>query len=527
MNVNLVTNAVGWFNPLQWTGPVLEKELRVLSRRKRMYGIKGAFPLVLAGQICIQWLISRAIGHGAAVQSQQMSAIAQGIVSKMTLLQFILCHCMAIVTLSHAMADEARRRTMDVLMTTPIRSYQVILGTFMGRLAMIGVVLAVGFPVLAVIRVWGGIPWGYLVAAWSVTVCGTLCVAALSLWLSMYIKKPHRVSLLVFFIFGAVSLAGWASNRLNLPIQNWLLVLNPPYVFGYVSRQYAWSSGSGVSLWVKYCGIMLGGCVTFVVLSVAGVRWRCVNYVPGRSKRRLWTLLRKPSTHIRPVQGPPVVWRMLKCSPGKYLLWRLPWIVLCTGILIGAKLEPGQIGRNVYRVMNSVLSGLSLLNVIVIAASSLTRDKESRALSILLGTPMSDEQIIRQTLAAVCLKTVVFWGPLLLNTIISCLFMDINALNTLLGILSSAGLLWMGMSTGLFYSVRMKTGMAAISATVVAMILAHILFVIISVTSSMIIAGLGIIGPYLYIIVSFIIYYAIGFSMFKMAHTSLRRYGVQ
>ncbi len=139
---------INWLNPLCWVGPVLDKELRVLSRRKRTYWIKGLFPVFLTLVVVSGWFSLGRGGGLSAAGMEGLTRLSRSVVSSMAWLQFMLCQCMAALMMSHAMHDEIRRRTLDVLMTTPIRSTQIVLGKLIGQLMMVWIILGLSFPVL-------------------------------------------------------------------------------------------------------------------------------------------------------------------------------------------------------------------------------------------------------------------------------------------------------------------------------------------------------------------------------------------
>ena len=87
-----------WLNPMCWAGPVLDKELRVLSRRKRTFWIKGLFPVFLALVVLSGWL---SVGRGRGLTAaglQGLAGLSRSVILSMTWLQFILCQCMFLIT---------------------------------------------------------------------------------------------------------------------------------------------------------------------------------------------------------------------------------------------------------------------------------------------------------------------------------------------------------------------------------------------------------------------------------------------
>ncbi|MCF7972520.1 MAG: ABC transporter permease [Phycisphaerae bacterium] len=464
-----------WLNPLWWVGPVLDKELRVLSRRKRTYWMKGLFPVFLVLVMVSAWIGAGRGGGGlSAAELAGMAQVSRTVVSSMTWMQFILCQCMAVLMMSHAMHDEIRRRTLDVLMTTPIRSVQIVLGKLLGQLMMVWVVLALSFPVLAIVRVWGGVSWDYLVATGCVTVCATLCVASFSLCLALWVKRAHQGILVVlsFLVLGyMVNILG---PQLSLLPTRWLTLLSPFSVFYALNAGFNAASNPTQGLWLPHCALMLGLSAVFVVLCVATLRRRMLNTIHGDKKERVYRLVtrailgrkRRQDLAIRSVTGPPVLWKELGGSPRAYLVTQRRWItLLCAGLIVCM-----WFSNILFQVCVTLLRYMVLLRVGMMAALCVAQEKEARTWTAMLGTPVPDIWLLRHKAMAVLMKNASGWIPLFVASAIYLAIPRDNAQQRLfnfMGMFSLIATLYMVTGMGLYCSVRMKTGAMAITAMVI------------------------------------------------------------
>ena len=178
MAVALVSSFPRFIN-LSWlTGPIFDKELRVSSRRRRNYVLRSAYLLILVLLVVGSWSIAILRGSRTSVawQVSRMAEVNRSLVLMITWFQFLTAQILAAVMFSNSISDEIRRGTMDVLMTTPINCVQIILGKLFSRLLQLILLLAVSLPLLAVIRVFGGIQWDYVVSALSITFTATVFV---------------------------------------------------------------------------------------------------------------------------------------------------------------------------------------------------------------------------------------------------------------------------------------------------------------------------------------------------------------
>jgi ABC-type transport system involved in multi-copper enzyme maturation permease subunit len=527
---------LAWLNPLWWVGPVLDKELRVLSRRKRTYWMKGLFPVLLGLMIVAGWFgAGRSGGVFSAAGSEQLSRVSRGVVSSMTWLQFVLSQCMAVLMMSHALHDEIRRRTLDVLMTTPIRPVQIVLGKLFGQLMMVWIVLALSFPVLAIIRVWGGVSWDYLVATSCVTVSSTLCVASFSLCLALWVKQAHQTILIVLTLLVVGYFAGSLGTQFNMIPGQWFSLVSSFTIFNALNASYNSASGPMRDLWIPHFVVMLAGSAVFALLCVVTLRHRILNTIRGTQNgpcfqgvtQRLFRIRQgKESRHIRRVKGEPVLWKELGCRSVRTYLVKahLPWIILGSLCLVVSL----SLSARWTQLFVSAITWVVMLRVGVMAALCVAREKESRAWTVLLCTPVPDIWLLRHKAMAVLIKNAAGWIPLLVYYV-ACLFMrpgDIQVgMLSLIRIFSLIATLYMVTGIGIYFSVRMKTGSVAITATLIAWVVWQLLvrfaFMIV-IYGAQLMRGLP--SMVMYWLIPAIMGVFVGAVMFKLAGRNLRKY---
>ena len=151
---------------LAWlTGPIFDKEMRVSSRRRRNYVLRflyiGLFTFLLA--IGLGREHGRTAEHVGLSESRAWPSAGQAIVSAVLWFEFLAAQVIAVVMLSTSISDEIYHRTLGVLMTTPIGSFQIVVGKLLSKLLQLVLLLAISLPLLAIVRVFGGVPWDFLV----------------------------------------------------------------------------------------------------------------------------------------------------------------------------------------------------------------------------------------------------------------------------------------------------------------------------------------------------------------------------
>jgi ABC-2 type transport system permease protein len=503
------------FNPVWLTGPLLEKELRVSSRRRRNYFLRCIYIALLSLFILSTWYSTIAIrGSGSNVyQISRLSQAGRNIITGIAWFQFVAAQLIAMVMLSSSVSDEIRSGTLSVLMTTPINSFQIVAGKLLSKLLQLMLLLAISLPLLAIIRVFGGVPWDYVVASFCITLTAALLAGSLSLILSMTYRYAYTVILvaisvylLVFGVLPVLFNLVAAKGILNQQVVHSIIALtNPFWAFAATNAMLLIQSGVPKFFsWPIHCLIMLAVTTVFITISVWRVRkvalceafGRKVKLGPGRALTRKRsckidnTGSQSPagstvesSREIKHVTGQPIVWKETQkgfVGRGKgniaiYVLLIGTFIITVALLFLSSQ-------RN-FILSFSFVSGFSLIVMIrlaVLSAGSIVAEKEARTWPVLLATPLEDKEIVwGKAIAAFRRNIPLFLLYLLLLCvqyirIYSFGFGNLGGIDRLLQILiylvltivSIVCSLLFVIGSGLYFGVRLKTTTAAVAATV-------------------------------------------------------------
>ncbi|MEN6336330.1 MAG: ABC transporter permease subunit, partial [Phycisphaerales bacterium] len=262
------------------TGPIFDKEMRVSSRRRRNYVLRffyiGLFTFLLA----VVWAESMPYGSSAVYQSSRMAMAGQVLVSAVLWFEFIAAQAIAIVMLSTSISDEIYHRTLGVLMTTPIGSFQIVMGKLFSRLLQLALLLAISLPLLAIVRVFGGVPWSFLACGFSVILTTSVFVGSLSLFFSIFTRRAYTVILTTVVTLGLLFLllpllaAFAAYYPHDPPAAFWrgLSCVNPYAILFEATVAIQGAHIFGAVAWPIHCGVMLGASGLVVLLAMALVR---------------------------------------------------------------------------------------------------------------------------------------------------------------------------------------------------------------------------------------------------------------
>lgn len=439
--INGLTNFVARFlSPLRLTGPIFEKELRVSSRRKRNYFLRFAYVLLLTAFISFTWFVTIKIGGSSSIiyQISRMSEAGKYITAVIVWFQFIAIQLIAIVMLSNAISDEIYHKTLGLLMTTPISSLQIIIGKISSKLLQLVLLLAISLPLLAIIRVMGGVPWDYVVSSLCMTLTAAIFAGAVSMVFSITSRHSHSVIVrtifvcLLFYIGPPVvmHLVQFA-YQVRIVSEATLFYVNPFIAMGFASECMLSPVSAGLALsWPLHCVIMLGISSLLLVFSALCVRKVGLRQATGqaglflsRKERRkadgtlkAKTVLPSTSGRIRPVKGPPVIWKEMvtlwtksfQLGAGAVIATTLVVLVLIAAYGYCAYVHLfGHEATHVVFILVYFFFGL--LRTASFAATSITSEKEAQTWPILLTTPLSEKKIVFGKIIGSCLGGWAFW----------------------------------------------------------------------------------------------------------------------
>jgi ABC-2 type transport system permease protein len=444
-NINKLSLILPAFSRL--TGPIFEKELRVSSRRKRNYFLRFAYLVLLTIFVTFTWFVTLKI-RGSSSQIYQASRMPEAgkyITVTIVWFQFISIQFLAAVMLSTAINDEIYHRTLGLLMTTPISSVQIVIGKLLSRLLQLILLLAISLPLLAVIRVFGGVPWNYVLSSLCITFTAVIFTGAISFLFSIYTRQAHLVivrTLFVCFLFYIVP-----SLILQLLRYLYKAVIIPDSVFYYINPFIAMNSETSRMLrpsfvafsqsWQLHCAIMLGLASLLLAISIFCVRQAARRQATGqagifaaRKERRLADGKGKRragsiagTMKIRPVQGPPIIWREIISSFYKSvrIMTMLKAVILFLILVFVygyCTFTDSWIHRELQLAFILPYFGLALLRTTTSGATCITSEKEARTWPVLMTIPLEAKQIALGKIIASCLQAWPFWLLLAAHTIV-------------------------------------------------------------------------------------------------------------
>ena len=480
------TRLARWIDGLNAFGPIFSKELRVASRRKRNYVLRALYLTILTVIVVLSWYSVMDQYHYSKVNRvAQMSQVGISLLLVVAWFQFGALQLVAPVLTSSAISDEISHRTLGALMMTPINSLQIVVGKLFSRVLIVVLLLATSLPMLAVIRIFGGIEWRLVLAAVTLTFCAALFSAAVSLTFSVFSKRAYMailMTLLTLFIFYALTpwILAWSTHNW-LDVWDWLPAINPWIVFGILTQEVTVPGGITGKFnlaWGVNCGVMLSLTLLLVIFCATCVRKAALRQAGGEAF--LGSARKKPPPpqaatiaqlpppkrrrRKRGVTDNPVLWRELHnplIGKGKRAI---VVAVLIVGALIWTYFATGdELDNEWVQVIYAVIFSILTLTVAsVLAGTTITSEKESRSWDALLTTAMRPSQILGGKATGVFRRL----SPILtLFFVHVTLFVVVGIIHPLVFlhlVLIMIGPLLFLVATGTYFGLRMKRTTTAV-----------------------------------------------------------------
>ena len=499
---------------LSWlTGPIFDKELRVSSRRKRNYTLRLIYVILLTFFIAIVWLSLVKSEGSSAYQKSRLALAGKTIVTTIVMFQFFATQIIAVIMLSTSISDEIYHRTLGLLMTTPIGSLQIVMGKLLSKLLQIILLLAISLPLLAIVRIFGGVPWNYVLSSLCITLTAVIFAGSLSLYFSInnrrayvvIIKTVVTLGVLFFFIptITTVLLSPrWFSTTLFrnpatvLPLLIAILHVNP---FAAISLNTALMispsapktmvmlaitpTGASFFFWPIHCMLMLGASALLIAMSVKIVRKVALRQAVGQIEsvtNRTRTKKSKKSSRrhagqpelpgvIRRVTDSPVLWRelrapMIQGAEGRNSIIGLAIAIIALLITYRAceNYLDEAFTQMTYVLMFTVIGSVF---TIVLSATSITSEKETRSWPILLATSMDDWHILMGKAIGVFRRCLPIWLLMAGHIFLFICLKYIHPIAILHMPIFATGLIVFLTGAGLYFSARFKRTTSAVIAS--------------------------------------------------------------
>jgi ABC-type transport system involved in multi-copper enzyme maturation permease subunit len=471
MTQDPVRNLGRWLWYLLPANPIIVRVVQGSSRRTRHLWYRFAYLLVL-----FLVLLFTSIARG---QENALSDLAKGstqVFQFIATTQLLMMSFLAPVFTAAAITQEKDAETYNVLLTTPLSSAQIILGSLLSRLFFVITLLLAGFPIFSITMLYGGVTMNQIMLSFAIAGCTALITGSLAIMISVAKVGTRRTIFSFFLLIGLYLMLGYVLGRWSataLPEapdsadgrrMSWLTAFHPFLALEVGLSQVQVPPLADVAHYgspmkylfaaphVSYCVMTALASLALVMFSMAFVR-RGVK----EGEITAWTRLTSRFSRGGPdgdqrrdprrVWGNPVAWREATTRASAASAGLTRWVLIIGGLIAAVwvlyYLVTGQSvewkgtavpfgvehARAVLRALISIEFALIILVVTNASATSMTKEDEANTMDILMSTPLTSHAIIWGKLRGL----VSFAIPMLIVPIASLLLFAVY------GLISSRG----------------------------------------------------------------------------------------
>ena len=149
--------------------PIFDWELIAIARRERYYVIRWIYGIVL-----FVFIFGPILLYGGMYSSQELEHRTVAVLNEVFFAVIMVVQGLAVLTLvpalvAGAIAEEKQRRGFEIVLTTTLSSFEIVIGKLLARMCQLVVILSLSVPVFCLLSMNGGVEvglvaLGYLVA---------------------------------------------------------------------------------------------------------------------------------------------------------------------------------------------------------------------------------------------------------------------------------------------------------------------------------------------------------------------------
>jgi ABC-2 type transport system permease protein len=123
-------------------------------------------------------------------------------------------------------SEEKRSGTIELLLTSPLTDFQIIMGKFLGAVALYSLMLAVTLPHMAVLFIYGNPEWKPIVTGYLGLLLMGASFISMGLWISSLTKNQIVAGMVTFAMFLLLWTINWAMDSAGPSMQKVLTALS-------------------------------------------------------------------------------------------------------------------------------------------------------------------------------------------------------------------------------------------------------------------------------------------------------------
>jgi ABC-type transport system involved in multi-copper enzyme maturation permease subunit len=404
-------------------GPVFTRQAAVAPRRAWFFTARTVFVAVLFGLVLTSWQLL--VGSQRVENLGDLAWFGAAVTQILAPLQLAVAMPFAALLVASAVALEKDRKTLILLLMTNLSNAELVLGKLWAGMLNIVMIVLAALPLMMILMLLGGVSTGQVLRIEAVTLASALVAGSLGSTIALWREKTYQALaittlLLVFWLVGweLVGSGVFGGELFGIPVASWSTAMSPWRAIQAAAQPIF--AGGSAGQWFEpvswYLVSAIAASTLLNALAIAMVRvWNPSREArPVESKERDAAQQRGESTtaaattnvhsaggKVRSVWDNPILWREI-CTWAygkKILLVRLGyWVVfgLCAATAIHSIDGLGSDGAALSSAAQAATALLvvSLILLNAAAVTSLTNERDGRALDLLLVTDLSPGELV-------------------------------------------------------------------------------------------------------------------------------------
>ena len=402
------------------------REAAVAPRRAMFFAARTLFVAALFALTLTSWQLL--VGSQRVENLGDLAWFGAAAFQILAPLQLAVALPFSALLVASAVALEKDRKTLDLLLLTNLSNAELVLGKLMAGMLNVVVVVVAAWPLMMIVALLGGVSSQQIARVELVTLLSAVAAGSLGSTIALWREKTFQalamtILLIVLWLVGWEIVAAGALHQtwLGIPAASWAVAMSPWLAVEEAARpRFAEAAASGAPADpVLMFAITFAG-ISLALNGVAIARVRVWNppreVLPQKPGERLGAsdpaggnvATPRQSVHsaggkVRPVWDNPVLWREIRTwAFGKRIVlirlayWAVFAICAVAVVRIAAASPLTVLEAAVPDAAKPLIMllavGLILLNAL--AVTSLTNERDSRALDLLLVTDLSPKEIV-------------------------------------------------------------------------------------------------------------------------------------
>lgn len=420
-------------------GPVFTREIVTVPRRGRLYVARAAYVSALLVLMCTAWLLLA--GTQVVRNVSDMARFGALLFQILAPLQLALAVFFSALLAASGVTQEKDRRTLVLLLLTNLTNSELVLGKLLASMLNVLVLLVASLPLFMLSALFGGVSFEQIARVFAVTFATALAAGSLGSLLALWREKTFQtlaltVLALVFWLAAGEAIARGVAGATwsGVPTEVWAAGLSPWQAILVATRPLV-EARTALPFFVSPINMFLAFALgmTLLVNLVAILRVRVWN--PSREVRALsaeaeeaesiWGMteeaaaaaLRAKARNVhsaggktRQVWDNPIIWREIAtwAYGRKVLVIKVAYLALVTLAAIALHnmlASQGGLPAASAALLIVPILVLSLVLVNAQAVTSVTTERDVRALDLLLVTDLSAKEFVFGKLGGVLYNT--------------------------------------------------------------------------------------------------------------------------